>query len=343
MSGYGGVLLFCGITYGIATNMPMHASMCVLFQHFTSSNRMRASSLSFLGQSVVSIFLGLSYQKLTPLIGWRNTLRITSIYVLALGLPSSFFVKLKSMDAGDSKVGSGKQNVQIPTDQVVSTIGDKYQTNEKITNEEAATGQFVHGWLHFIKDYKVWCVAVAFYFPAMTWSVFWVNIVNFFESVGLHGDEILINMTVSIVAEIVGKTTLVLFIHRLPVQEVNLLIFLNISSSAVAAAFAFWPSKTVLLISSVFVGAGRGLYTVLPYVCAPILLNKYHTDQAITLAIMSTGLGYPIGSIPAGAIYEATNSYFYAFVANAMFCLFGATLLVVLQVHQHITEKKSVR
>lgn len=139
----------------------------------------------------VSIFLGLSYQKLTPLIGWRNTLRITSLYVLALGLPLSFFVKLKSIDAADSNVGLGEQSVvQTPENQVVSSITDKYQTNEresenkakeeseeKTKKKETAPRQ-LHSWLRFLKDYKVWCVAVAFYFPAMTWSVYWVNIVS---------------------------------------------------------------------------------------------------------------------------------------------------------------------
>ncbi|XP_071827572.1 monocarboxylate transporter 12-like [Apostichopus japonicus] len=353
MNSYGGLLLFYGVGYGITSCFVMHATLCVLMKHFSKSNRSKASAVVYVGASVGTSLLAMLYEKLIPLGGWRLTLRVSSVIVFLLAVPNSCVMYSKEEI-------ERKQSVSLKVDEtlhmemknrdrieksVVSSISDKIDTKHGDSALHACEDETrgTNTWLRLFTSLNPLLLLIALFLLGIAWTAYWVNIISYFESLLMNESAILLNATVANVSEVLGRMFLLLFVGKLPLREVNLLILMSLFSTVVTLAFVLTPTEPVILCCCVFIGIGRGWSIILPYAAATDLLKGHTMDQAVTLVMIAHGLGFLFGTLPPGLIYDATNSYAYAFIINSILYMIGAALLVLLQVRRRCSKVKNIQ
>ncbi|KAJ8036897.1 Monocarboxylate transporter 14 [Holothuria leucospilota] len=340
MNSFPGLLLFYGFGYGTSVNLVLHAATCVLFKYFRDSKSTLATGIAFSGSSAGTILLTVVYEKMVPLIGWRVMLRLTSLYCVIISIPC-FFLTFKT-DEG-RKVSKDKRSMkrilQGNNKKITENSPDTSEAHfeelrpghciasddviqdEPVTNKANSTT-----WKKLLTDTLTWLFFFAVFLPAMAWSVFWINIVSFFESVNIKDLCILKLLTVQAVFELVGKLGVGFLAQLVPV--IYVLICHNLLFLFVCIVLVFFPTYEVLLVASILIGTGRGTYNILPYSVATYVLPDDSSDKAVTIAMIALGLGFTFGTLPAGAIFDATGSYTYAFLVNTAWYAMGFVLLL---------------
>ncbi|PIK48809.1 hypothetical protein BSL78_14305 [Apostichopus japonicus] len=79
------------------------------------------------------------------------------------------------------------------------------------------------------------------------------------------------------------------------------------------------------------IGIGRALYNILPFKATVDLLDVANPEQGITLGMFALGVGFAVGTVPAGAIYDISGSYSVAFIINSVFFSIGGGFLMILK------------
>lgn len=132
---------------------------------------------------VGTIFLSLTYEKIVPIIGWRQTLQLSSAFCAILSIPASFLVTARNETSTKSTetttaVIDEKQESHKSEDRPISSISDKVDRN--IVDQSAVDTTKVRDkhWLRLIVLWRAWFIFFAMSFPAMSWSVYWVNSVS---------------------------------------------------------------------------------------------------------------------------------------------------------------------
>lgn len=342
MGSYGWILLVLGFVCGSAAGLCIHSSFCVLYKYFSPEHQTKASSVMSTGASIATIFLSISYEKLVPTFGWRTTLQVTSVFTAVLAIPASFAIR-----PGLDIVRNKMEMKQVATTDCGTLEGPEESFSYKTAKPDNVHAEApceeessLHSWLKMCYIWRVWLILFALLLPAMCWSVYWVNIISYFESITIPEHDILLFVMVMTINDLLGRILLVFFIQKIPFGETSLLCFCNFLLFAVTVFFVLFPSTPVLFICSVFIGVGRGWYNILPYRVSVDLLESDKSDQGITLAMIALGVGFTVGTLPAGAIYDVTSSYTYAFLINAILFLLGALILLFLQVERRVRSKR---
>lgn len=349
MASYGGVLLFFGFLHGLFASLTTHSILCVLFKYHKS----KAAGFVFTSVSVANIFLTLMYEKIIPLVGWRRSVQITAAFVFVLAVPNSFLIYYKDETVKEQVITKQAVDRELKQDKksdtnkhsekvMISTVSKNVETMQQ-KEKESNKGDCSKKWVHLFTSLNAWVILIAIFLPGMAWTTYWVNTVSYYTSLSLTEDSIFIYGTSIAVTEVLGRVLLVIFTDRLPLTETNLLIFINLLFVGVTLVFVCWPTNFALLTCSLLIGTGRGWSAILPYTAAADLLDGHRADQATTLTMVALGVGFLLGSLVAGTIYDATQSYEFAFIINALLFLIGATLLVLLQVRRQYKELKKRR
>ncbi|KAJ8025751.1 Monocarboxylate transporter 14 [Holothuria leucospilota] len=343
MGSYGWLLLVLGIVCGSSAGLCIHSCFCVLFKYFSFSNYTKASGLLATGAPVAlitssaTIVVGISYEKLVPALGWRTTLLATSVFAAVLAIPASFAISPDRHFRGNETKTNTDVNEHKETASSKST-----KTNDIKTESSREEGNNLHNnsWITMFCSWRAWLILFALLFPAMCWSVYWVNTISYFESIPIPENDILIFVTVMTVTDVLGRVILALFMNKVPFGETSLLCLCNFLFFGLTIIFVVCPSTPVLLICSACIGVGRGWYNVLPYLVSVDLLESDNSDQGVTLAMVALGFGFAVGTLPAGATYDAIGSYTYAFILNALLYLLGAVILLFLQMERRMRNKR---
>ncbi|PIK49436.1 putative monocarboxylate transporter 12 [Apostichopus japonicus] len=318
MDSFLGLLVLYGIGYGTASNFVIHSVMCVIFEHLPHRHRILASGIAFSGSSLATIGLVVAYEKLLPVIGWRIVLRLTSLFTALVAVPASFLISEPPHRRRTSILNKLRSDKKTPPNNTKSNSShatvDKHQ-NEDSQTHEADYGLKTETWTTLLKAPVTWLFFFAIFLPTMTWSVYWINIVSYFDSI--HVTEACLNnlLTVQPIFELIGKIGIGIIAESVP--HCTLLICHNLLFFVTTLLITFVPVYKVLLLCSILIGTGRGIYNVLPYSVSTQILPDHVNDKAITLTMIAYGFGFTFGTLPAGAIYDVTGSYTYAFVLNA--------------------------
>ncbi|XP_071828247.1 uncharacterized protein [Apostichopus japonicus] len=341
-----GVLLFMGFFCGSTSGVCIHSILCVLFKYFSSSAQTRAAGIPSAGGAMAVVLVTIAYEKFIPIYGWRFTIQMTSVFAAIFAIPASFLISLnekhfRRISLEEDKTNGSLKNIQKLHQE--EEAEEEHPMRPKNTPYDVIIYEERNSWMRLLTFWRAWLIFGALMLPAMSWSVFWVNVISYFESIAMIEGDILLYVTIMTVSDVCGKLFLVFFMNKLPWKEVNLLTTTNFIMAVVSVLFVVCPVKIVLSICCLFIGVFRGWYNTLPYRAAVTLLEADNSDQGITLAMLSLGIGFTIGTLPAGAIYDATGSYTYAFIINALLYLIGGLMLVLLHAHKRMRRRKLTR
>ncbi|KAJ8026145.1 Monocarboxylate transporter 10 [Holothuria leucospilota] len=350
LSTYIGVVIVYGVIYGIFSNMAFHAPMCVLFLYFKNpTDRSRASGCALTGVAIATILTTFAYEKIVPVFGWAGTLRISSAFIFLYSVPASFLIYQRDVERISNQIKSkdNKKEDEIHQDHLnrdemkASSLSGK----EKELFDENRSGGVENDtpvrttWIQVITNWRSWTVLLAMFLPAMAWSPFWMNCVSYFESINESADNILVYVTVTAMFDLVGRICFIVLRNGFALKDCYLVIALNTIMTPVALLFVLWPTKPILLICCACIGIGRGWFLIMAFPATTHLLSEHTTDHTVTVGMIAVGLGFSLGTLPAGAIFETSGSYLYAFMLNAVLFLLGTTLLVILQIHKRCKSR----
>lgn len=342
MTSYVGVLIFLGILCGLSVNLSLHSVLCAIFKSFSPKYQSKATGFAFIGTSLATIPVTLAYEKLVLVFGWRFALQMSSAFALVVAVPASFLISpLRDQPLEQQRNVSRDRREENCKEKKIEVSSISYKVDDfkiNATQDEDKNKSSLVEFLKIFRKWRTWLILFAILFPAMSWSVYWVNVISYFESISVPESDIVIYVAIMTTSDLAGRLFVAIFMDRLP-KETNILIASHLVLVFVTLAFVLWSIKPVLVVCSAFIGVGRAWYNILPMKAAVDLLGSDDPDQGITLGMLALGLGFAVGTLPAGSIFDATSSYTLAFIFNAVFYLVGAFLLIMLQ----LKGRKSIR
>ncbi|XP_071479791.1 monocarboxylate transporter 14-like [Diadema antillarum] len=190
--------------------------------------------------------------------------------------------------------------------------------------EEPAKSDFKK-WLTILGNWKCWLFIVSIFISTFSWSFYWVNLVSHLSDLGFSQRQGAYVLTTCAAAELAAKILLAAVGDRLPLSNVTILGIQGLVTSAFTIGVMFIRNFGGGMGIILGVGAMRGVYQVVPYMSCVEIIGQQWGDEAQTLTLVVQGIGYLVGALPSGAIYDITQSYrtclmmvFVLFIASSM-------------------------
>ncbi|PIK41210.1 hypothetical protein BSL78_21917 [Apostichopus japonicus] len=157
--------------------------------------------------------------------------------------------------------------------------------------------------------------------------------VSFLQDIeGMSDNQLWLVLTVLNVADILARSSFVIFGGTFCGQTPYVTIFTVLLMVALSSLFVFVTSLGPLLVMAFAVGWCRSNIVVLSFSMSVDLLGSEYADLIVTLVMYCQGVGYLLGSPTIGFIYDATGSYDMAFVLVSIYYLLAAGILISLAI-----------
>ncbi|KAJ8046857.1 Monocarboxylate transporter 14 [Holothuria leucospilota] len=344
MTSYLGVLIFLGFLCGLSNSLIIHSVLCAIFKSFSPRYQSKATGFALTGISLATILVSLAYEKLVLVFGWRFTLQMSSAFAFVVAVPASFLINPQidqTLEQQPDVPGDRREESCKGENIVVSSFSDRVDdvTINASQDKDKSESSLVK-FLKIFRAWRTWLILFAILFPMMSWSVYWVNVISYFESINIPESDIVIYVAIMTSFDLAGRLFVAIFMERLP-KDTIMLIASHLVFVFVTLVFVLWSIKPVLVVCSAFIGVGRAWYSIFPTKAAVDLLGSEDSDQGITLSMLAFGMGFAVGTLPAGAIFDATSSYTLAFILNSVLYLVGASLLIVLQMKGRTSKSEA--
>eukprot|EP00057_Strongylocentrotus_purpuratus_P033876 XP_793108.3 PREDICTED: monocarboxylate transporter 12 [Strongylocentrotus purpuratus] len=210
--------------------------------------------------------------------------------------------------------------------------------NVVVQEEEEKLG--CQKWLFILGSWRSWFFLVSVFISTFSWSFYWVNLVSHLSNVGFSQRQSALVLSTCAAAELITKVLLALFGDRLPVSNVSILAIQGIITSAFTVGVMYINSFGVGIGIILGVGSMRGVYQVVPYMGCVEIIGTRWGDEAQTLTLFVQGLGYLVGALPSGAIFDLTQSYQTCLVMVAVLFIVSSVALFIIQIFDRFRARK---
>ncbi|XP_071827117.1 uncharacterized protein [Apostichopus japonicus] len=219
-----------------------------------------------------------------------------------------------------------EQKVSDEPECKVTTVNENNQT-------EGRTPRMSEDIKRFLKQIDPWLLAMGYFFIFAALSLYQVNFVSFLQDIeGMSDNQLWLVLTVLNVADILARSSFVIFGGTFCGQTPYVTIFTVLLMVALSSLFVFVTSLGPLLVMAFAVGWCRSNIVVLSFSMSVDLLGSEYADLIVTLVMYCQGVGYLLGSPTIGFIYDATGSYDMAFALVSIYYLLAAGILISLAI-----------
>ncbi|MDP2730734.1 MAG: MFS transporter [Dehalococcoidales bacterium] len=324
MSRIDSLVAFYGSFVLIATGMSLGSGvvMNTAIANWFTRKRSRALALTFIGPGASGLLAPLLALSIN-LIGWRDTLVVTGIALLATGIPLSLIIRHKPYPYG-----------YLPDGEVRATISEEAEAagnNPRPSKQPADTGSDVTGFTakEALRTRAFWMLALVFSFQQIGTSAVTVHIVPFLESV---------KVSTAIAATAVTGMTLFSLVGRLGFGLIGdftnkrYLIAIAITLQTIGILiFSYVGNGSTWLIILFLLTYGAGFGGPIPLRAALQAdffgVKSFGTTMGLmSMIIMLGGLASPV---IAGWIFDTSGSYVLAWQLFALTGVPGIALILL--------------
>ncbi|PIK37223.1 putative monocarboxylate transporter 12 [Apostichopus japonicus] len=195
----------------------------------------------------------------------------------------------------------------------------------------------------FISRTDTWLVSLSYFFTFSALSIYQVNMVSHFESLeSLTLDDVWLIMTVTNVSDVVTRIFVMVTGGNFLCRPVYVIIGTNIVLSLVSFSYSVLVSVWPLVTISLCLGFARSTTVVMSWNMVVNLIGSQYADYVVTLVMYLQGFSYLVGTLPPGAIFDATGSYDLAFKIISLSFFMAAAILIFLAIRssRRIREKR---
>ncbi|XP_071823849.1 monocarboxylate transporter 12-like isoform X3 [Apostichopus japonicus] len=308
-----------GAIYGLALGTTWFIMLGVIVQYYPAKNTVRAISFATLGGSTDKVYESSrrDFEDNNEAIsGSTSDIRIHQQKVCTSRETNLHQIDRDMREDDKSKVDRG--DVTTP-----KTTATRIERWKKVICVDACL-------------YSIFTVTCA-----MLWAVFFINIISYYESVGITSHQGAMLLTITATFEMVTKVTLVVIGERFPFKKTYLLLIKVIGMIGLSLAMVVASTFPQFVVLSCVTGILRAAFNVLLYPCSIETLGQSCSDEVITLTSISRGIGFLTGTIPAGAIYDKFGSYRVSFLIVATTSLVSALSLSMVLLRQKLVRRRS--
>lgn len=282
--------------------------------HWYIKNRGRAISISLIMAAGIAVFYPIITNALCMQFGWRAGWWFVACCALIGLILAAVFVRNTPADMGQLPDG-GKVEVSSESKTYVSKV---YKTMEDKTAIEA------------MKTPAFWFIAIMAFccFAGLNLNVSQAGL--YFVSVGLTLEDVSWALSIKAVGGIVALVGGTILLDRLEPVRWHGFGALFMGVGALLAAF-FGSSMFVMVFYYVTIGLGFAMHnSALPAELANIFGNKHYSKIHGAILPAVAVLASFVPTI-AGAVYDATGTYFPAFIALAIIGLIGFAVSLMIR------------
>ncbi|XP_071823843.1 monocarboxylate transporter 12-like [Apostichopus japonicus] len=353
-----------GAIYGLALGTSWFIMLCVIVQYYPAKNTVRAIFFATLGGTIAILVCSEPVNMSVEAFGWRRTLQFIGAFTLILSLPPAVLMfppkdrvyESPRRDFEDNKeaISGSTSDIRIHQQKVCTSretnlhqndCGRRENEKSKVDRGDVVTTTKTTA-TRLEKWKKVICVDACLYSIftvtcAMLWAVFFINIMSYYESVGITSHQGAMLLTITATFEMVTKVALVVIGERFPFKKTYLLLTKVIGMIGLSLAMVVATTFPQFVVLSCVTGILRAAFNVLLWPCSIETLGQSCSDEVITLTSISRGIGFLTGTIPAGAIYDKFGSYRVSFLIVATTSLVSALSLSMVLLRQKFVRRRS--
>ncbi|KAJ8026356.1 Monocarboxylate transporter 12 [Holothuria leucospilota] len=361
-----------GGLYGFSMCLLMHSSLRMFCYLFNESKNQRALSLLYAGPYLGALLGNGAIQSMFIEQGWRITLRYMSVVMSAamplvilfyrdrsheqsaMSTPTPPSVNIKRNEV--TKETTSSQEDASKCHKNPSFQAEDESQNEssfKRTSREDLPRNVPHivneSGIHakptgtvekepqrlktFIRSVDSWLIGLSITSTFAAISIYQLNIVSHYWNIGsLNANDIWLLMTVTNISDIVSRLAVAVTGGRFFCRPITFVIFIELLLALVSFLYSVMTSLYPLLVLSFMQGFCRSALVVMSFAAAVDLLSSDVADYVITLVMYGQGVGYLVGALPAGAIFDVTSSYKLAFYLVALLFVTSAGILIFLYI-----------
>lgn len=301
------VYLMMAVGWSCTSLIPINA----LLVNWFILRRGRVMSLVMCGLSIGGIVL---VPLATFLIArWGLTIALPALGVLyCLGIlpPALFVVKKQPSDVG--QLPDGRSPIDEPSRKAAEALRHDHQTQTWSRSQAIRTLSF-------------WAIVAAFFLAMICQVAYLVHQISFLsKSLGLAGAATAVSLTAA--ASIAGRLILGVFIDPLDKRHVTMALFLL--QGAAILALAYSTHTFVLYLGTFIFGLTMGSIIMTQSLITAECFGMISFATVSGMVGLFVAVGSAIGPAIAGMIYDATQSYHFAFTFFAFVSLLAAVAIL---------------
>ncbi|XP_072181604.1 monocarboxylate transporter 7-like [Diadema setosum] len=330
------------LLYGLGLNFVTVSGLNIILRYFPAKNSARSVTMALVGCNTGLLAVNPLFYVMNVHLGWRNTVRIASAFVLVTGLAAaSTYTAPNQQERSSEKKSTGTYDLVKDGDSRQETIKQyeplyKELAREQLNEQEQALqknrrGQKGESELHTSEEggprlYAVlcfpelWMIAVSMVACSAAVSFFYMSFVNFLISKGFNEETSAIVMTALGVSQVVGKALVAVIGDHLPFPKIFSLVIAAIIGAAMMGSLL--ASNTLIAILANIIISGVFVVSVLDTIPHAVSHQLFHPKACCvswTVITSSMGSGYVVGAL-LGESIDRTGSYDYAlYVCMSLF------------------------
>ncbi|XP_071827101.1 uncharacterized protein [Apostichopus japonicus] len=355
-----------GIMYGLSSCFVLHSTLRMFYSIYNERNGQRAVTLILIGEFAAAAAGNGTIQSLLVRKGWRITMQyIAAMTAAVIPLPLIFYQNgrksLPQFPTAGTKppnsLSNASFNQEVPPESYSNPSFESTTEDETVENnggppgvencsssgDAMKQGKISERLKSFISRTDTWLVSLSYFFTFSALSIYQVNMVSHFESLeSLTLDDVWLIMTVTNVSDVVTRIFVMVTGGNFLYRPVYVIIGTNIVLSLVSFSYSVLVSVWPLVTISLCLGFARSTTVVMSWNMVVNLIGSQYADYVVTLVMYLQGFSYLVGTLPPGAIFDATGSYDLAFKIISLSFFMAAAILIFLAIRssRRIREKR---
>ncbi|XP_054772973.1 monocarboxylate transporter 8-like [Lytechinus pictus] len=354
------MMITYSIMFGFATNLTYNTPLVLTGEWFPDRHHVLATCFVTAGIPFGSLTMNPVVESLVDSIGLRNAFRVMAVLPIVIGLPCCAIFKQPDLNACANKDDDDVNDlimedcddetvlVHRNDDDVVREIDDAGSESswladmirrEKNPSRKVCTCLDGDLWLDpifYIYMFGLLAKGVGYVFP-------FIHLVNYMTWLGIESAKASFVMTAKGASDMAGRFIVGMLGDHLPFPLIHVYVIACGIMGVVTYVAVFAHHASLMFFYAICIGFCNGTFNALLFPINTSLFRKDLRQQTWAYCQVPPGVAIIVGPMIAGAIYDATQSYYSDFYVNTfvfVLAMLVFTLIPIIHLKRKIEKKR---